>query len=79
VPAAGIGAGAVAGIGLFVLARSARRRRAGQSPTERSEWIHYAALAIKTQTPLPVLRDTVAQFPTFNEAYIKAIEKLEPV
>jgi dihydrolipoamide dehydrogenase len=43
------------------------------------EWIHYAALAIKTQTPLPVLRDTVAQFPTFNEAYLKAIEKLEPV
>ena len=29
--------------------------------------------------PLPVLRDTVAQFPTFNEANLKAIEKLEPV
>ncbi len=41
------------------------------------EWIHYAALAIKTQTPLGVLRDTVAQFPTFSEAYLKALEKLE--
>jgi dihydrolipoamide dehydrogenase len=41
------------------------------------EWIHYAALAIKTQTPLDVLRDTVAQFPTFTEAYLKAIEMLE--
>jgi dihydrolipoamide dehydrogenase len=41
------------------------------------EWIHYAALAIKTQAPLDVLRDTVAQFPTFTEAYLKAIEKLE--
>jgi dihydrolipoamide dehydrogenase len=40
------------------------------------EWIHYAALAIKTQTPLEVLRDTVAQFPTYTEAYLKAIEAL---
>jgi dihydrolipoamide dehydrogenase len=42
------------------------------------EWIHYAALAIKTHTPLEVLRDTVAQFPTYTEAYLKAIEGLEP-
>jgi dihydrolipoamide dehydrogenase len=41
------------------------------------EWIHYAALAIKTQTPLSVLRDTVAQFPTFTEAYLKGVESLE--
>jgi dihydrolipoamide dehydrogenase len=41
------------------------------------EWIHYAALAIKTQTPLDVLRDTVAQFPTYTEAYLKAIEQLD--
>jgi dihydrolipoamide dehydrogenase len=41
------------------------------------EWIHYAALAIKTQTPLSVLRDTVAQFPTFTEAYLKAAELLD--
>ncbi|MDQ3728445.1 MAG: NAD(P)/FAD-dependent oxidoreductase, partial [Actinomycetota bacterium] len=41
------------------------------------EWIHYAALAIKAQTPLEVLRDTVAQFPTFCEAYLKGIERLD--
>jgi pyruvate/2-oxoglutarate dehydrogenase complex dihydrolipoamide dehydrogenase (E3) component len=41
------------------------------------EWIHYAALAIKTHTPLDVLRDTVAQFPTYTEAYLKAIEQLD--
>ena len=41
------------------------------------EWIHYAALAIKMQAPLEVLRDTVAQFPTYSEAYLKAIEALE--
>jgi pyruvate/2-oxoglutarate dehydrogenase complex dihydrolipoamide dehydrogenase (E3) component len=41
------------------------------------EWIHYAALAIKTRTPIAVLRDTVAQFPTYTEAYLKAIEALD--
>jgi dihydrolipoamide dehydrogenase len=41
------------------------------------EWIHYAALAIKTHTPIDVLRDTVAQFPTYTEAYLKAIEQLD--
>jgi dihydrolipoamide dehydrogenase len=43
-----------------------------------SEWIHQAALAIKTQTPLAVLRDTVAQFPSYTEGYLKALEALEP-
>jgi len=41
------------------------------------EWIHYAALAIKTQIPLAVLRDTVAQFPTFTEAYLAGVERLD--
>jgi pyruvate/2-oxoglutarate dehydrogenase complex dihydrolipoamide dehydrogenase (E3) component len=41
------------------------------------EWIHQAALAIKTKTPLAVLRDTVAQFPTFSEAYLKGVEALD--
>ena len=42
------------------------------------EWIHQAVLAIKAEIPLAVLRDTVAQFPTFSEAYLKAIESLAP-
>ncbi len=41
------------------------------------EWIHQAVLAIKTHTPLEVLRDTVAQFPTFSEAYLKGVERLD--
>jgi len=41
------------------------------------EWIHQAALAIKARIPLAVLRDTVAQFPTFSEAYLKGLERLE--
>lgn len=40
------------------------------------EWIHYAALAIKTGTSLEVLRDTVAQFPTFSEAFLKGLEAI---
>jgi pyruvate/2-oxoglutarate dehydrogenase complex dihydrolipoamide dehydrogenase (E3) component len=42
-----------------------------------SEWIHYAALAIKAELPVSLLRDTVAQFPTYTEAYLKAIERLD--
>jgi len=42
-----------------------------------SEWIHYAALAIKAQVPLSVLRDTVPQFPTYSEAYQRALTQLE--
>ena len=33
--------------------------------------------AIKAELPLSLLRDTVAQFPTYTEAYLKAIERLE--
>jgi dihydrolipoamide dehydrogenase len=40
------------------------------------EWIHQAVLAIKTETPVEILRDTVAQFPTFSEAYLGALEDL---
>jgi len=41
------------------------------------EWIHQAVLAIKTATPVEVLRDTVAQFPTFSEAYLNAVENVD--
>jgi pyruvate/2-oxoglutarate dehydrogenase complex dihydrolipoamide dehydrogenase (E3) component len=42
-----------------------------------SEWIHYAALAIRAEVPVEVLSDTVAQFPSFTEAYQKALEALD--
>jgi len=41
-----------------------------------SEWIHQAALAIRAQIPISVLLDQVAQYPTYNEAYLVALEKL---
>ncbi len=41
------------------------------------EWIHQIALAIKAQIPLTVLKDTVAQFPTFSEAVLKGVEALD--
>ena len=40
-----------------------------------SEWIHM--LAVKAQIPLDVLRDTMAQFPTFSEALITAVRELD--
>jgi dihydrolipoamide dehydrogenase len=41
-----------------------------------SEWIHYAALAIRAQIPISVLLDQVPQFPTYTEAWLAALEQL---
>ncbi len=41
-----------------------------------SEWIHQAGLAIRAEIPLEVLTDTVAQFPTYSEAYLSALRAL---
>ncbi len=38
------------------------------------EWIHQAALAIRAEIPIEVLVDQVAQFPTYAEAYLAALE-----
>lgn len=43
-----------------------------------SEWIHQAAQAIRVRIPLAQLRDSVAQFPTHSEAYLKAVVGLRP-
>ncbi|KAB2847910.1 MAG: NAD(P)/FAD-dependent oxidoreductase [Hyphomicrobiaceae bacterium] len=43
------------------------------------EWIHQAVLAVKAEIPVEMLLDTVAQFPTFSEAYLGALDGLEPV
>ncbi len=41
------------------------------------EWIHQAALAIRAEVPLDVLRDQVAQYPTYTEAYLTGLEQLD--
>ncbi|MGH3570227.1 MAG: dihydrolipoyl dehydrogenase family protein [Pseudonocardiaceae bacterium] len=41
------------------------------------EWIHQAALAIRTRTPIEVLQDQVAQFPTYSEGFLAALDKLD--
>lgn len=41
------------------------------------EWIHQAALAIRAAIPIDVLLDGIAQFPTYSEAYVKAVEQLD--
>jgi dihydrolipoamide dehydrogenase len=40
------------------------------------EWIHQAALAIRAEIPIAVLLDQVAQYPTYSESYLKALERL---
>lgn len=40
------------------------------------EWIHQAALAIRARIPVEVLLDQVAQFPTYTEGYLTALEAL---
>jgi dihydrolipoamide dehydrogenase len=42
-----------------------------------SEWIHQACLAIRERITVDDLLDSVAQFPTFSQAYLEALEKLE--
>ncbi|GAB3748592.1 dihydrolipoyl dehydrogenase family protein [Nocardiopsis nanhaiensis] len=42
-----------------------------------SEWIHTAALAIRMGLPIAALRDSIPQFPTFNEGYLNALEALD--
>ncbi|MGH3793510.1 MAG: dihydrolipoyl dehydrogenase family protein [Pseudonocardiaceae bacterium] len=40
------------------------------------EWIHQAALAIRARIPIDTLLDGIAQFPTYSEAYLAALERL---
>jgi dihydrolipoamide dehydrogenase len=42
-----------------------------------SEWIHQAVLAIKAKIPVEVLLQTVAQFPSYSEAYLSALAQLD--
>ncbi|MDP9458424.1 MAG: NAD(P)/FAD-dependent oxidoreductase [Actinomycetota bacterium] len=44
---------------------------------QASEWIHQAGQAIRAEIPIETLVDGVAQFPTYSEAYVKALERLE--
>jgi hypothetical protein len=41
-----------------------------------SEWTHLAVLAIRAEIPVPVLKDTIAQFPSFSEAFGGALRAL---
>lgn len=43
---------------------------------QASEWIHQASLAVRARIPLEVLLDQVAQFPTYSEGYLAALEQL---
>ena len=42
---------------------------------EAGDWIQLAVLAIRAEVPIPVLRDTLEQFPTFSEVYLHALDR----
>jgi pyruvate/2-oxoglutarate dehydrogenase complex dihydrolipoamide dehydrogenase (E3) component len=42
-----------------------------------SEWIHQAVLAIKARIPVDVVVQTVAQFPSYSEAFLSVLQQLE--
>lgn len=44
---------------------------------QASEWIHTTALAVREHIPIERLLDQVAQFPTYNEGWLKGIERLK--
>ncbi|MBD0330343.1 MAG: NAD(P)/FAD-dependent oxidoreductase [Thermoleophilia bacterium] len=65
--------------GTFGVVADARRRvlvGAWAVAPLASEWIHTAVLAIRAEVPLWVLRDTIAQFPSFSEAFGAALRTL---
>ena len=44
---------------------------------QAGEWIHEAVLAIRARVSIDVLLDTVAQFPSFSEGYLLALQALD--
>lgn len=44
---------------------------------QAGEWIHQAAIAIRAQVPIATLLDGITQFPTYSEAYLAALERLD--
>ena len=44
---------------------------------QAGEWIHQASLAIRAVIPIDTLLDQVAQFPTYTEGYLTALEALD--
>jgi len=41
------------------------------------EWIHGACMAVRTRMSVDTLLDSVFQFPTFSQAYLEALEKMD--
>jgi dihydrolipoamide dehydrogenase len=41
------------------------------------EWIHQACMAVRARIPVDTLLDSVFQFPTFSQAYLEALEKMD--
>jgi pyruvate/2-oxoglutarate dehydrogenase complex dihydrolipoamide dehydrogenase (E3) component len=44
---------------------------------EAGEWLQQAAVAIRAETPIEVLRDVIQPFPSFSEAFMDALADLD--
>jgi pyruvate/2-oxoglutarate dehydrogenase complex dihydrolipoamide dehydrogenase (E3) component len=44
---------------------------------EAGEWLQQATVAIRTETPIEVLRDVIQPFPSFSEAFYYALAELD--
>jgi pyruvate/2-oxoglutarate dehydrogenase complex dihydrolipoamide dehydrogenase (E3) component len=64
-------------LGLLADARAGKLVGAWAVGPLASEWIHTAVLAIKAEIQVAVLADTVIQFPTFSEAMLLAVDRLQ--
>jgi dihydrolipoamide dehydrogenase len=62
--------------GIVVDARTEQLLGAWAVAPLAGEWIHTAVLAIRAGIPVGILKDTIAQFPSFSEAYGAAIRAL---
>jgi pyruvate/2-oxoglutarate dehydrogenase complex dihydrolipoamide dehydrogenase (E3) component len=59
------------------LAASLARPWTYETDPAGGEWIYQAALAVRAAIPIDTLLDDIAQFPTYSEAYVKAVEQLD--
>jgi pyruvate/2-oxoglutarate dehydrogenase complex dihydrolipoamide dehydrogenase (E3) component len=44
---------------------------------DAGEWLQQATLAIRAEVPLEVLRDVIQPFPTFSEAFVEGLARLD--
>lgn len=71
------GRGLVGRVGVLADARARTLVGAYAVGPLAAEWIHIAVLAVHARVSVDLLVDTIAQFPTFSEAFVTAVRGLD--